>query len=449
MKRRLLAFALPLAFGFAGASGSAAGEDLLQIYREALVNDPQLAAARSTWLAAQEALPQARAGLLPTLSLLGGAAQYDYNNSLRTDPSINVHHQYGQANYTVQASQPLYRPQNWISFDQAKQQIDQSQYALASAQQDTIVRVVRTYTDVLLQRFNIDLVQNQKAQVAENLAEAKRRFEVGTATIIDTNEAQAKYDAILAQEIAARNAYDNAVAALRAIIGRTPKELKGIETEIKPELPSPSALEPWVDKALQENYQVRIQQSNFDIATLEVERQRAGHYPTVDVVASFNQTYAGGAASTALSANVTNDTRLGIVGLQFNLPLYQGGAVNSRVRQAIASQETSRQGLETARRAAQLQTQVTYANVVSGVAEVNSLRQAVKSAQVSYESTKLGMEVGVRTNLDVLTTQQQLFQTQYNLAGAYYRYVNSAVGLKQAVGSLSDADVEKINRDLR
>lgn len=449
MKTRLLALALPLALGLACGSGTAAGEDLLQIYREALVNDPQLAAARSTWLAAQEVLPQARAGLLPTLSLLGAAAQYDYNNALRTDPQVNVHHQYSQGSYTLQASQPLYRPQNWISFDQAKQQIDQSQYSLASAQQDTVVRVVQSYFDVLLAKFSIELVLNQKAQVAENLAESKRRFEVGTATIIDTNEAQAKYDAILAQEIQARNDYDNKVATLRAIIGRTPKELKGVETEIKPEMPAPTALEPWVDKALQENYQVRIQQANFDIAKLEVERQRAGHYPTLDVVANFNQTVAGGAASTSLSANVTNDTRLGSVGVQFNLPLYQGGAVNSRVRQAVASQETARQNLETARRAAQLQTQVSYANIVGGVAEVNSLKQAVKSAQVSYESTKLGMEVGVRTNLDVLTTQQQLFQTRYNLANSYYKYIVNAVKLKQAVGSLNDEDVEKINRELR
>ena len=250
MKTRLLALALPLALGLACGSGTAAGEDLLQIYREALVNDPQLAAARSTWLAAQEVLPQARAGLLPTLSLLGAAAQYDYNNALRTDPQVNVHHQYSQGSYTLQASQPLYRPQNWISFDQAKQQIDQSQYSLASAQQDTVVRVVQSYFDVLLAKFSIELVLNQKAQVAENLAESKRRFEVGTATIIDTNEAQAKYDAILAQEIQARNDYDNKIATLRAIIGRTPKELKGVETEIKPEMPAPTALEPWVDKAL-------------------------------------------------------------------------------------------------------------------------------------------------------------------------------------------------------
>ena len=449
MKRRLLALVLPLAFGLAGAAGSASGEDLVQIYRDALSGDPVFAAARSTWLATQEVLPQARAGLLPTLSLLGNATQYNYDQTLKSDPQLKFNQNYGSGAYTLQASQPVYRMQNWISVDQAKQQIDQSQYVLASAQQDLIVRVVQAYFDVLLAQFNINLTLNQKGAVSENLSQAKRNFEVGTATIIDTNEAQAKYDQIGAQEIAARNDYDNKVAALRAIIGRAPKELKGVEQEVQTEMPSPLALEPWIDRALRENFQVRVQQASFDIASLEVERQRAGHYPTVDLVANYNQTYAGAAASTNLSANFASDTRLGSVGLQLSLPLYQGGAVNSRVRQAIANQESARQNLETARRSAQLAAQVSYAGVTGGVAESRALQQAVKSAQVSYDSTKLGMEVGVRTNLDVLNTQQNLYQTRYNLAQSYYRYVLSVVRLKQAVGTLSDEDVERINRDLR
>lgn len=446
MNRRLLALLLPLTFGLAGTAGDGRAEDLVQIYREALVNDPVLAAARSTWLASQEALPQARAGLLPTLSLLGNANQYNYDQKLWQEPQLQFNGSYATVGYTLQASQPLYRMQNWISVDQAKQQLDQSQYVLASAQQDLVVRVVQAYFDVLLARFSIDLTLNQKAAVSENLAQAKRNFEVGTATIIDTNEAQAKYDQIIAQEILARNDYDNKLASLRAIIGRTPKELSGIEDEVQPELPNPTALEPWIDKALRENFQVRVQQSSFDIAALEVERQRAGHLPTVDLVASFNQNHAGGAVSLT---SLANDTRAGTVGVQLNVPIYQGGVVNSRVRQAVASQETARQNLESARRAAQLATQVSYANVTSGVAETRALKQAVKSAQVSYDSTKLGLEVGVRTNLDVLTTQQNLYQTRFNLAQSYYRFIVNAIKLKQAVGTLSDEDVERINRELR
>src|SRR5262249_28054679 len=163
----------------------------------------------------------------------------------------------------------------------------------------------------------------------------------------------------------------------------------------------------------------------------EIDRQRAGHYPTLDLVASYAQTYAGAAASTNVAANFASDTRLGQIGVQLNIPLYQGGAVDSRVRQAIANQDASRQNLQSGRRGAQLPAQISYAGVTSGVAQVKALGQALKSAQVSYDSNKLGLEVGVRTNLDVLTQQQQVFQTRFNIAQAYYNYIINALKLKQ------------------
>jgi outer membrane protein len=448
MKRRLLALALPWMLGAATLAGNAAAEDLVQVYRDALVNDPTLAAARATWVATQEALPQARAGLLPVLSLLGIANEQDFNETLRSDPAIKFHQRFGTAGYTLSASQPIYRAQNWISVDQARRQVGQSDFVLASAQQDLIVRVVQAYFDVLLAQFTIELTLNQKAAVSENLAQAQRNFEVGTATITDTNDAQAKFDQIVAQEIVVRNDLENRIAALRAIIGRTPRELKGVAGAYQPELPTPNAIEAWIEKALSENYQIRIAQANYDIAALEVDRQRAGHLPTVDLVASYAQTYAGAAASTNIAANFASDTRNGVIGLQLNVPIYQGGLVSSRVRQAVANQDAARQNLEQARRVAQLQAQSSFYGVTSGVAQVKALGQAVKSAQVSYESTRVGLEVGVRTNLDVLNQQQQVFQTRFNLAQAYYAYLISALRLKQATGSLSDEDVERINREL-
>jgi len=448
MKTRSLAIGCLAALAVASLAAPASGEDLLQIYREGLVSDPTLAAARATWVATHEALPQARSGLLPVMSLLGNANEQNYYNRLHTNPGVAVTQQFPFYGYTVTASQPLYRPQNWITFDQAKVQVNQADYTLASAQQDLIVRVAQAYFDVLLAQFTIELIESQKAAVSENLALAKRNFEVGVATITDTNDAQAKYDQIVAQEVSVQNDLANRMAALRAIIGRTPNSLVRVDTSYEPQLPSPLAIEPWMDRAIHDNYQVRIAQSNFDIATLEIDRQRAAHYPTVDLVASFNQNYSGGAATTNISGNFYQDARLGIIGLQLNMPLYQGGLVNSRVRQAIANVDASRQNLESARRSAQLLAQTSYAGVTSGVAQVKALGQALKSAQVSYESNKLGLEVGVRTNLDVLNQQQQVFQTRFNIAQAYYNYIISALKLKQSVGTLSDEDVEKINRDL-
>jgi outer membrane protein len=446
MHKRLLGLAA--AALCCGALGSANAEDLLQIYREALANDPTYAAARATWAASQQALPQARAGLLPVLSLLGNANHQDFRENLHSDPALTFIQRFPTYSYTVSASQPLYRAQNWISFDQAKQQVSQADYVLASAQQDLILRVAQAYFDVLLAQFAMEVLQSQKAAVSENLAQAKRNFEVGTATITDTNDAQAKYDQIVAQEISAQNDLDNKVATLRAIIGRTPKELKRFSGQYQPELPNPSALEPWIDRSIRENYQVRIAQSNYDIAALEVDRQRAGHYPTLDLVASYQQAYAGAAASTALSSNFASDTRLGLVGVQLNVPIYQGGLVNSRVAQAIANQDASRQNLETSRRSAQLLAQTSFTGVTSGVAQIKALDQALKSAQVSYDSNKLGLEVGVRTNLDVLNQQQQVFQTRFNIAQAYYNFIINALKLKQSVGALVDGDVERVNRDL-
>ncbi|TMH36117.1 MAG: TolC family outer membrane protein [Betaproteobacteria bacterium] len=446
MRKRSLALAVGLLC--CGALHGADAEDLIQIYRDALANDPIYASARANWAATQEVLPQARAGLLPLVSLLGIANQQDFHENLHSDPTTPFVQRFPTYSYTVSASQPLYRAQNWISYDQAKQQVSQADYVLASAQQDLILRVAQAYFDVLLARFNIEVLQSQKAAVSENLAQAKRNFEVGTATITDTNDAQAKYDQIVAQEISAQNDLDNKIATLRAIIGRTPNELKRLSGPYQPDLPTPSALEAWVERSIRENYQVRIAQSNFDIAALEVGRQRAGHYPTLDLVASFQQGYAGAAASTNIAANFASDTRIGLIGVQLNVPIYQGGLVNSRVTQAVANQDVARQNLEGARRTAQLQAQTSFTGVTSGVAQIKAFEQALKSAQVSYDSNKLGLEVGVRTNLDVLNQQQQVFQTRFNLAQSYYNFIISALRLKQAVGALTDTDVERVNRDL-
>ena len=444
MVNRLLAIMFGAALS--GAPSPASADDLLQIYRDALASDPVLASARANWAATQENVPQARAGLLPSVGLAANATEEDFYEKIHVDPAQKVRERFPQLAYTVSASQPLYRPQNSIAFAQAKQQVGQGDFVLSSAQQDLIVRVTQAYFDVLLARFNIELTESQKAAVSENLAQAKRNFEVGTATITDTNDAQAKYDQIVAQEIAARTDLDNKLAALRAIIGRFPADLKRFGDKFDPHLPAPNALEPWVEQALNQNLQVRIAQANFDIATLEVERQRAAHYPTIDLVASINQGYAGGSASTSSAAF---DSRLAQIGVQLNVPLYQGGAIESRVRQAIANQDRARQDLEAARRSAQLLAQTSFSGVTSGVAQVKAFEQALASAQVSYESNKLGLEVGVRTNLDVLNQQQQVFQTRFNLTQSYYNFLISQLKLKQAVGTLTDADLEQINRDLR
>lgn len=445
MIRRPLVPAATLALTFALAAFPAAGEDLMQIYREAQQADPAIAAAKASWQATQEKAPQALAGLLPTVSATAGESFYNYDATVKSDPPVDITRNFHQATGAISASQPLFRYQNLVFYDQAKQQVTQADYVLGVAQQDLIVRVAATYFDVLLAEFNIELTESQKKAVSEQLAQAKRNFEVGVATITDTNEAQAKYDAIVAQEISTRNDYDNRVTALRAIIGRYPKELKKLGGGYQPSPPEPNSADYWVDRALKENLNVRIAEANLEIARLEVDRAKGGHYPTLDLVGS----YTAQASNAAVTQTVASDQRTATVGLLLTVPIYQGGFVNSRVRETTSLLERSRQDLEGARRAALFLAQTGFSGVVSASASVKAFQQAVVSAESALASNILGQEVGVRTFLDVLNVQQNVYSTRRDLAQAYFSYIVGVLRLKSAVGTLTEADLEDINRRLK
>ena len=435
-----------VAFVFSlAASAPVSAEDLMQVYREAQRNDPSLAAARANWEATQERVPQARAGLLPNVSLSASTNANYFGTDVDSDPSVRVNRGFGIGGLTVSASQPLYRYANAVAYSQAVQQVEQADFTLASARQDLILRVATAYFDVLLAQFNVELAESQKAAVSEQLAQARRNFEVGVATITDTNEAQAKYDSIVAQEISSRNELENRRTALRAIIGRFPQDLKRLGAGFEPTSPSPNSLDAWVDRALADNLNVRIARYNSEIATLEIERQRAGRLPTLDLVASANAQ----AGTGSINTNAFNDIRQAAIGLALTVPLYQGGFVESRVREALALQENARQNLEVARRNALFSAQTGFTGVNSAAASVKAFEQALVSAQTAYESNRTGQEVGVRTNLDVLNTQQNVFQTRRDLAQAYFNYLIGILRLKAAVGSLDEQDLEDVNRRLR
>jgi outer membrane protein len=424
---------------------AARGEDLMDIYRDAQRSDPTVAAARANWEATQERVPQARAGLLPNVALSATVNANYFGTDVNSAPRTTVDRNFGFGGLTVSAAQPLYRYANTVAYGEAVQQVQQADYTLTSAKQDLILRVAQAYFNVLLAQFTIELAESQKAAVSEQLAQAKRNFEVGVATITDTNEAQAKYDAIVAQEIGARNDLENQRTALRAIIGRMPHDLKRLGPGFEPTLPSPNSVDAWVDRALADNLAVRIAQYNADIATLEIERQRAARLPTVDLVASVNANAATGSVNTGFSGN----QRQAAVGIQLAMPLYQGGFVDSKVREALALQEAARHNLEVARRNALFLAQTGYSGVASAAASVKAFEQALVSAQTAYESNKTGQEVGVRTNLDVLNTQQNVFQARHDLAQAYFNYLLGVLRLKSAVGSLDEQDLEDVNRRLR
>ena len=445
MTQRMLVPAVTLALSFTLGALPAAGEDLMQIYREAQLADPAIAAAKYNWEATQEKAPQALAGLLPYVSASGSGNLYNYDATIKSDPQVDINRNFHQYTGSISASQPLYRYQNQVFYDQAKQQVTAADYVLAVARQDLIVRVAVVYFDVLLAQFNIELAETQKKAVSQQLAQAKRNFEVGVATITDTDEAQAKYDAIVAQEITTRNEYDNRLTALRAIIGRYPKDLKKLGPGFQPLPPEPNAPDYWVDRALKENLNVRIADANLAIAKLEVDRARGGHYPTLDLVGS----YTAQGSNAAVTQTVASDQRTGLIGLQLTIPIYQGGFVDSRVRETISLLEKSRQDLEGARRSALFLAQTGFSGVASAAASVKAFEQAVVSAESALASNILGQEVGVRTFLDVLNVQQNVYSTRRDLAQAYFNYLIGVLRLKAAVGTLSDLDLEEINRRLK
>jgi outer membrane protein len=287
-------------------------------------------------------------------------------------------------------------------------------------------------------------VEAQKAATAEQLAQAKRNFEVGTATITDTYDAQARYDLIVAREIATRNDIEVRKRALQQIIGRMPTPLSTLNGPVTLNPPAPNDMEQWVEAAYGTSQQIRIAKANLDLATKEVDKARYAHQPTLDAVASATYNSQGDS-----NFGVGFNTTTGIVGLQLALPLYSGGSISSRVREAIANRTKADQDLENARRTVAQAVRESFIAVNTGLSEIKALEQAVASNKLSVEASKLGQEVGVRTQVDVLNAQGLLFEAQRNLARAYYVTILGQLRLKANVGKLTERDLDNVNRLLK
>ena len=412
--------------------------DLIQIYREARENDAAYAAARSTLDAGRERTPQARAGLLPTLSLSGNTV-WNENDLYFRDTSTTRNLNFNSNGYTLALSQPLFRWQNWVAFDQSKYQVAQAEAAFVQAGQDLILRVAQAYFDVLYAIENLNAVRTTKASIEQQLESAKRNFEVGTATIVDSQEAQSRFDLAVAQEIAAESELEVRQRTLQAIIGREPGALAPLRRNAEIPQPQPADMKQWASAAEAGNISVQIQTAALEIAAREVERQRAGHYPTVDLVANVGKSTAFATVGGQLETEFQN------VGVQLNLPIFQGGLVASRQTEASANRAATESTLEQTRRNAALLARQNYLGSVNGLAQVRALKAALVSSQSSLESNRLGFDVGVRINIDVLNAETQVLVTRRDLARAVVDTLLSQLRLKAAVGNLSEDDVLEIN----
>jgi outer membrane protein len=417
-------------------AATSARNDVLQLYREALKNDTAYASARSQQQATQERVPQARSALLPNVGLTGRVDQ-NYYSSTVPDISSNFQVYGGGVNLAV----PVYRPQNWEALEQAKLSVIQSEAQLAQAQQDLVLRVATAYFNALGARDQLIALEAARLATLEQLQQAKREFEVGTKTIIDTNEAQARYDQIVAQQQVAIGTLIVRRSELQTIVGREVDTLSPLRDRPNLQKPTPAEIGTWVSAAEQNSFGVQVARANYEIATREIQRAKDGYKPTVDVVAGYNVNKFNGTQSSDFNPRIGS----GSVGLQLNWPIYQGGLTQSRVREALSLQDRFSSDLEGARRSAANSARQAYTGVNFGLSQVQALESAEVSARTQLESTQLGYQVGVRIQLDVLNATTQLVQTQRDLKRARYDFLLSALQLKASSGALGEEDLVAVN----
>ncbi|WP_298623586.1 TolC family outer membrane protein [uncultured Zoogloea sp.] len=428
---------LAMAAGF--AAGGAWAADLEQVYRDALSYDAALASARASLEAGREKLPQGRAGLLPSLNLTGNSSWNDVDLK-----HYDVTRGYNSNGWQVQLTQPLFRWQNWVQYKQGEMQVALAEAQYQLARQDLTLRAAQAYFDVLVAQDVLAAASALHEANTQQLALAKKSFEVGTVTVTDVHEAQSRADLSSAQVIAAESDLAVKRHALLVLTGKEPDALKGLRKGVALSRPEPADIQAWVNSAENGSYTVQAAQVAQEISQREVERNRAGHLPTVDLVASYGNTASSTAPLSALTP-IRTSTDSTVVGVQLALPLFQGGSVSSRVREASALRDKASADLDNARRTAAQNARQAYLGVTSGLAQVKAFEAAQVSSRSALDANKLGYEVGVRINIDVLNAQSQLYDTLQKLSKARYDTLLAQLKLKAAAGTLGDEDIKAIN----
>jgi outer membrane protein len=432
---RLVAVAAVLLSVLSAPAVSAA--NLSALYDLARTNDAQYAIAVQTAAATREKFDQGRALLFPTVGVNG----YARENSDRST-SYSGTRTYPSTNIALTATQPLLRPANVATYEQGSLQAQIAEQQLKLAEQELMVRVARSYFEVLQAQDALATLGNQKKAFATQLAQAKRNLEVGLAPITDVNEAQSRHDLTVAQEIAARNDLELKRRALERIIGGDLPPLAALDAAVNIDILSTEQLLVLYGAAPQKAWQVKIGQTNEQIARLEVDKQKAGHLPTVDLAANLGRT---SNANYGVLGGQTSHSRNAYIGIDAALPLYQGGGVNSRVREAGANVNRARSEVENARRQATLDARQGLQGVESGLALQTALRQAVNSGEANVRSIQRGLQVGLRTRVDLLNAEQQLYTTLRDLSAARYQTLIAGVQLKAAAGALNGEDFRSLD----
>jgi len=430
LPRTLLSVALLVALAPARA------EDLLDIYRLALQNDLTLAQARAGHQASLEKAGQNTGQLLPTINFT--ASRFAVNQDIRQP--VPVSNDYDNDAYTLLLTQPLYRKPNFASYAQGKQLSAQADAELAVAEGEVMFRAAQAYFDVLAAEDTLGFARTEKAAIDGQRRLAERNFAVGNASVVDVHEARARYDQAVAQEVNAENDLHVKREALAVLVNGYPASLAKLGPGFTLKSPEPADMEAWNRTGQEKSPLIQVYERAAKVAEEEIEKHRGGHYPTLDLVASHSYNKNGSVFSSATYEYTTN-----MVGAQLQVPIFAGGVTQSKVREAEARRDQARAALDAARRTTARLARESYIAVVNGMRRVEALEQARASSRKALESTLLGYESGVRTGVDVLNAQRELYRTQRDLSQARYAYLLSQLRLRLAAGTLNEADLAEVN----
>ncbi len=424
--------------GALAASAPVRAENLIEIYELAKLNDADYRAAEATLRARLAADPIARARLRPQVDL-GASATYIDNNP---EASSSFDNEYTQSTVSLSLTQSLYRRDLLETLEQVDASVAQAQAEFDAATQDLILNVAERYFDILAARDNLTFARAEKDAIDRQLEQAQRRFEVGLIAITDVKEAQARFDQAVAQEIEADNGLAVSREALRVLVETEFGALAPLSAEAEPVQPDPPDIDAWVSTAEQQNLALRAARLAAEVARRQIEIERSGDYPTLDLVASHSYQDSDGGASEGESTTTS-------LGVRFNLPLYAGGGTRARTGQSRAEFDAARERAEKQRRSTLQQARSAYLSVLAGISGVRARAQALASTQAGAEATQAGFEVGTRTAVDVLIALQNTYLAERNYARARYDYILNMLRLRRAAGTLEQGNLEAINRWLR
>ncbi|MDR0716932.1 MAG: TolC family outer membrane protein [Azoarcus sp.] len=432
---------IPLAAAFLGISISAAfparADDLLSLYREAVVADANYLAAQADTQARRELMPQARAQLLPSLSFNGSRSR---NSTDQESGSVKRDIDYNSYNYVLGVRQPIFRANSYIAYKQSQAQVEGAEATLRWAEQDVGTRVGTAYFDVLLAEAELDVIKVQRDAYQKQLDYAQKAFQAGAGSRTDIDEARSHLDLAAAQAIELQYRVNYAQDALKAIINRALTPLARLDPgRMQLARPDPDRLEDWIQMAEEVNPQLASLRASVEVADRQVNKTLSNHLPTLDLVAERSKSKSDG------SNNIGTKNDTGMVGLQFNLPIFSGGETISTVRQARAELDKARQQLEGARREVSLQVRKEFDGVTQGVHWVRAYEQAVQSSEQSLLSTRKGFQAGIRSTLDILIAEQNLATARRDLNRGRYQYVLSRLRLLALVGRLNEEEIGRFS----